>query len=283
MSGVKVMTDSNPVVRFCPKCGHPVEPGTKFCMNCGEKLPALNTPVQENTVKPVEVKKEEPKKPVQDTVQVSETCVPGTVQENNAKPAEVKKPVEQTVNETVQDSKQNTAEPEEKKEESKKTVQESTVKPAEAKKPAEETVNETAQPSAPHVTVNVSNKGTSSPQNNVNPTQQNANQQTNNTNTQPSQVTVNVPYNQPYLNQYQIPLEYQPISAWGYVGYNILLNLPVVGLIVAIVLNFETNNKNLKNLALSYIILQIIRVVLTLIIVAILGASLVSFFDSLNL
>lgn len=25
--------------RFCPWCGHPAEPGWKFCMSCGKRLP----------------------------------------------------------------------------------------------------------------------------------------------------------------------------------------------------------------------------------------------------
>jgi hypothetical protein len=51
----------------------------------------------------------------------------------------------------------------------------------------------------------------------------------------------------------QIPLEYQPISMWGYFGYRILLSIPCIGFICILIFAFGgTQNINLKNFARSY-------------------------------
>ena len=69
-----------------------------------------------------------------------------------------------------------------------------------------------------------------------------------------------------------IPLEYKPISMWGYFGYEILFSIPVVGFILLLVFAFGgTQNINLKNFARSYFCFLIIAVVLLIIIVAIAG------------
>ena len=59
--------------------------------------------------------------------------------------------------------------------------------------------------------------------------------------------------------------EYQPISAWGYIGYRILFAIPVVGLICTIVFAIGAHNRNLKNLARSQIIVYIIVIILAVI------------------
>lgn len=74
-----------------------------------------------------------------------------------------------------------------------------------------------------------------------------------------------------------IPQEYKPIGAWGYVGYQILFALPIVGFIVALVFALGgTENKNLKNYARSYfamMLLAIIFILIGLIVVIISGAA----------
>ena len=45
--------------------------------------------------------------------------------------------------------------------------------------------------------------------------------------------------------------KYRPISAWGYIGYEILFAIPVVGLIVALILAITSGNQNVKNYARS--------------------------------
>lgn len=63
-----------------------------------------------------------------------------------------------------------------------------------------------------------------------------------------------------------IPSEYQPISMWGYFGYQILFSIPCIGLICLLVFAFGgTQNKNLRNFARSYFCFLIIMVVFIII------------------
>lgn len=84
---------------------------------------------------------------------------------------------------------------------------------------------------------------------------------------------INAAYNnRNKFNVNDIPLEYKPISMWGYFGYEILFSIPVVGFILLLVFAFGgTQNINLKNFARSYFCFLIIAVVLLIIIVAIAG------------
>ncbi len=45
--------------------------------------------------------------------------------------------------------------------------------------------------------------------------------------------------------------EYKPISAWGYIGYEILFAIPVVGFVFAIIFAIGAHNRNLRNYARS--------------------------------
>lgn len=65
-----------------------------------------------------------------------------------------------------------------------------------------------------------------------------------------------------------IPEEYKPITMWGYLGYQILFSIPIVGFILLIVFSFGgTSNVNLKNFARSYFCIFIIAFVLCLILI----------------
>ena len=65
---------------------------------------------------------------------------------------------------------------------------------------------------------------------------------------QPQATFVQVP-------QPQIPAEYKPIGAWGYVGWQLLFGIPLVGKIMILVFALGgTSNINLKNFARSYLI-----------------------------
>lgn len=58
-----------------------------------------------------------------------------------------------------------------------------------------------------------------------------------------------------------IPAEYEPISMWGYFGYEFLFAIPVVGWIICISFAFMAHNVNLRNFARSqfcYLIIYII-------------------------
>ena len=58
-----------------------------------------------------------------------------------------------------------------------------------------------------------------------------------------------------------IPEDYQPISMWGYFGYEILFMIPVVGWVLCISFALMARNHNLRNFARSqfcYLIIYII-------------------------
>lgn len=60
-----------------------------------------------------------------------------------------------------------------------------------------------------------------------------------------------------------IPEEYQPISMWGYFGYELLFSIPLVGFILLLVFSFGgTRNKNLRNFARSYFCFLILMIII---------------------
>ena len=69
----------------------------------------------------------------------------------------------------------------------------------------------------------------------------------------------------PQSSEPQVPWNYKPISAWGYVGYEILFCLPIIGFIFMLIYAFSNNNINRKNFARSYLIYLIFGIVLTII------------------
>lgn len=46
--------------------------------------------------------------------------------------------------------------------------------------------------------------------------------------------------------------EYRPMGAWGYFGYEILFNIPLVGLILLIIFSFDSSYIARRNFARSY-------------------------------
>ena len=79
-------------------------------------------------------------------------------------------------------------------------------------------------------------------------------------------------------NNNNIPAQYKPISAWGYVGYQLLFNIPLVGFILLIIFAFDNENVNRKNFARSYFCAFLIAIIF-IVIVLIIGASLGAFRD----
>ena len=65
-----------------------------------------------------------------------------------------------------------------------------------------------------------------------------------------------------------IPASHKPIRAWGYVGYRILFNIPVIGWLIWLFKALGAKNKNVKNFARSYfcevVLALIVAVVLAL-------------------
>ncbi|MBP3754290.1 MAG: hypothetical protein J6I66_05475 [Lachnospiraceae bacterium] len=87
------------------------------------------------------------------------------------------------------------------------------------------------------------------------------------------------PYQQPVYNNYyqnQIPDEYKPISVWGYLGYELLFALPLVGFIITIIMAFAPENKNVKNFARSYLLAMLIIFVIIIIVLTVFGAAIVT-------
>jgi len=75
-------------------------------------------------------------------------------------------------------------------------------------------------------------------------------------------------------NQQNIPAEYQPISMWGYFGYEVLFSIPVVGFVFLIVFAAGgKRNKNVTNFARSYFCYLILMAVIFLVITAIAAAG----------
>ena len=70
-----------------------------------------------------------------------------------------------------------------------------------------------------------------------------------------------------------VPKEYEPISMWGYFGYEILFSIPIVGFICLIVFALGAKNVNKKNFARSYFCYTIIVCVVAIVIFAIMMAT----------
>lgn len=81
-------------------------------------------------------------------------------------------------------------------------------------------------------------------------------------------------YSQAPLNidERNLPARFQPISMWGYFGYQFLFAIPIVGLILAIVWSFSSENINRRNYARSQFCWLIIYLVIFAICVAVAGS-----------
>ena len=72
--------------------------------------------------------------------------------------------------------------------------------------------------------------------------------------------------------QTSIPSQYQPISMWGYFGYELLFSIPCIGFIFLCVYAFGgTQNVNLRNFARSYFCFLIIAVILMVVMLVLTG------------
>ena len=73
---------------------------------------------------------------------------------------------------------------------------------------------------------------------------------------QPNQGNANYNFN----NTVNLPPEYKPISMWGYIGYNFLFCIPLIGFILMIVFSCGgSSNVNVKNYARSYLCIILIK------------------------
>lgn len=81
-------------------------------------------------------------------------------------------------------------------------------------------------------------------------------------------------YNNMYSNNFV--QQDQPISMWGYLGYQLLFALPCIGFIFVLVFSFAGKSIHLKNFARSYLCFLLIVTVLGFIVSAVFGAGLMA-------
>ena len=74
-------------------------------------------------------------------------------------------------------------------------------------------------------------------------------------------------------NSPSIPPEYQPISMWGYFGYELLFSIPIVGFVFLLIFAIGSKNVNRKNFARSYFCLLIIALIIAGIVIGIAAAT----------
>lgn len=70
-----------------------------------------------------------------------------------------------------------------------------------------------------------------------------------------------------------IPEEYKPISMWGYIGYQILFAIPVIGWILLIAKAIGAKNVNVRNFSRSYFCIIILLILFVTIAMVQLGFS----------
>ncbi len=77
-----------------------------------------------------------------------------------------------------------------------------------------------------------------------------------------------------------IPPEYKPITPLGYIGYTVLFNLPVIGIILMLICAFGgSENINVKNFARGMLLVLLISIVLIAIAAAVMGPL---FYETIN-
>ena len=90
----------------------------------------------------------------------------------------------------------------------------------------------------------------------------------------------NAAYN-PADEEANLPEKYRPISVLGYIGYQILFAIPVIGFIFVLIFAFKGDtNKNLQNFARAELVFIIIVVILTILFCIIAGAAVLALYQS---
>jgi hypothetical protein len=108
--------------------------------------------------------------------------------------------------------------------------------------------------------------------------EQNVNQQYQpNVNQQYQQNRYYQPQNGNVYGEPAVSPEYKPISPWGYIGYEILFMIPLVGFIAIIIFSVGgTANHNVKNFARAYLYVIIAVIILTIVasvLIALMGGT----------
>lgn len=71
---------------------------------------------------------------------------------------------------------------------------------------------------------------------------------------------------------YQGDPRFKPLTPWAYFGYNLLLGIPIVGLVFAFIFAFSSKNINRRNFVRSFFIVYIIYAILIVIIILTVGS-----------
>ena len=94
-------------------------------------------------------------------------------------------------------------------------------------------------------------------------------------------------YQAPAQPVYQAPAPQKPeqklMGPWGYIGWQILFSIPLVGFILLIVFSFDNSNLNRRNFARSYwcaLLLLLILVVLVVVLLVVTGVGLSAIADA---
>ena len=71
-----------------------------------------------------------------------------------------------------------------------------------------------------------------------------------------------------------VPSEYKPITPLGYIGYQLLFSIPIIGFIFLIIYACGgTSNINVKNFARSYFVVLLIVIIMMFIVVFFFGIT----------
>ena len=80
-------------------------------------------------------------------------------------------------------------------------------------------------------------------------------------------ITYNV--NSQPITEDNLPEKYKPISAWGYLGYNLLFSIPLIGTVMLFVYAFGGTSKvNLRNYARSFFCIALIQIIIAILLIA---------------
>lgn len=78
----------------------------------------------------------------------------------------------------------------------------------------------------------------------------------------------------------KLPDKYKPLTAWGYFGYTLLFNLPLIGFIFLIIFALDGSKINRRSFARSYFCILILVVII--ICILLLTGSLGSIIDDIK-
>lgn len=67
------------------------------------------------------------------------------------------------------------------------------------------------------------------------------------------------------MDDKNIPINYKPLSAWAYFGYQLLFAIPLIGFILLIIFSFDNANINRRNYARSFFCSYLIALIILII------------------